>query len=89
MTGLPALPARFTVALGTHTRVRDEPAAVVRRETGRSRWAVGQPEHLRDHGPEDHGPQTSLPTSEDVAWIREQWDGVVMLMGVCRALGTS
>ena len=28
--------------------------------------------------------QTPLPTWEDLAWLREQWDGPVMLKGVCR-----
>jgi len=28
--------------------------------------------------------QTPLPTWEDLRWLREQWDGPVMLKGVCR-----
>ncbi|MDO7868478.1 pre-mycofactocin synthase MftD [Nocardioides jiangxiensis] len=28
--------------------------------------------------------QTPLPTWEDLAWLRSQWDGPVMLKGVCR-----
>jgi L-lactate dehydrogenase (cytochrome)/glycolate oxidase len=28
--------------------------------------------------------QTPLPTWEDLAWLREQWDGPVMLKGICR-----
>jgi L-lactate dehydrogenase (cytochrome)/glycolate oxidase len=28
--------------------------------------------------------QTPLPTWEDVAWLRSQWDGPVMLKGICR-----
>jgi L-lactate dehydrogenase (cytochrome)/glycolate oxidase len=28
--------------------------------------------------------QTPLPTWEDLAWLRAQWDGPVMLKGVCR-----
>ncbi len=28
--------------------------------------------------------QTPLPTWEDLAWLRSQWDGPVMLKGICR-----
>ena len=28
--------------------------------------------------------QTPPPTWEDIAWLREQWDGPFMLKGVCR-----
>ncbi|WP_067134936.1 pre-mycofactocin synthase MftD [Microtetraspora malaysiensis] len=28
--------------------------------------------------------QTSLPTWDDIAWMRERWDGPFMLKGVCR-----
>jgi len=28
--------------------------------------------------------QTPLPTWDDLAWLREQWDGPVMLKGICR-----
>jgi L-lactate dehydrogenase (cytochrome)/glycolate oxidase len=28
--------------------------------------------------------QTPLPSWEDLAWLREQWDGPVMLKGICR-----
>jgi heme/flavin dehydrogenase (mycofactocin system) len=28
--------------------------------------------------------QTPLPTWQDLAWLREQWDGPVMLKGICR-----
>ncbi|MFW6033776.1 MAG: pre-mycofactocin synthase MftD [bacterium] len=91
--GSPEIPENVDV----HTALRFAPQ-VLRRP--RWAWQFARAGHVPDltvpNIPTDGGPppaffaaygewmQTPVPTWEDVAWLRAQWDGPFLLKGVCR-----